>query len=83
VRGERNDDGRQQQHLLLPPDLRPAAEYYSKLLKEPIPQQLKDLLSMLEEASGSADVAMPSEPEARDQAAPREPQSDSPTGKPR
>ena len=58
-------------------------EYYSKLLKEPIPQQLKDLLSMLEEASGSADVGMPSEPEARDQAAPREPQPDSPSGKPR
>jgi hypothetical protein len=58
-------------------------EYYSKLLKEPIPQQLKDLLSMLEEASGSADVGMPAEPEACDQAAPREPQPDSPGGKSR
>ena len=48
-------------------------EYYSKLLKEPIPQQLKDLLSMLEEASGPADVGMPAEPEARDQAAACEP----------
>ena len=51
-------------------------EYYSKLLKEPIPQQLKDLLAMLEEASGSADVGEPSE--ARDQAVPREPQPDKP-----
>ena len=51
-------------------------EYYSKLLKEPIPQQLKDLLAMLEEASGSADVGKPSE--ARDQAVPREPQPDKP-----
>jgi hypothetical protein len=53
-------------------------EYYSKLLKEPIPQQLKDLLSMLEEASGSADVGMPSESEARGQTAPRESQPDKP-----
>jgi hypothetical protein len=53
-------------------------EYYSKLLKEPIPQQLKDLLSMLEEASGSADA---SEPAARDET--REPQPAGPGGKPR
>jgi len=26
-------------------------EYYGKLLQEPIPQQLKDLLAMLEEAA--------------------------------
>jgi hypothetical protein len=58
-------------------------EYYSKLLKEPIPQQLKDLLSMLEEASGSADSGTSSEPEARDQTASREPQPDTPGGKPR
>jgi hypothetical protein len=58
-------------------------EYYSKLLKEPIPQQLKDLLSMLEEASGSTEAGMPSEPAARDPAAAREPQPDSPSGKPR
>jgi hypothetical protein len=57
-------------------------EYYSKLLKEPIPQQLKDLLSMLEEASGSADTGVPAEPETREQAAACEPQPDSPT-KPR
>jgi hypothetical protein len=58
-------------------------EYYSKLLKEPIPQQLKDLLSMLEEASGSADVGTPSESEAPDQTRPREPQPAGPDGKPR
>ncbi len=49
-------------------------EYYSKLLKEPIPQQLKDLLSMLEEATGPADAGMPAEPEARDLRTAREPQ---------
>ena len=53
-------------------------EYYSKLLKEPIPQQLKDLLAMLEEASGSADGGQPAEAEARDQAASREPQPEKP-----
>jgi hypothetical protein len=47
-------------------------EYYSKLLKEPIPQQLKDLLSMLEEATE------PAEPEARDSRATREPQPEKP-----
>ena len=56
-------------------------EYYSKLLKEPIPQQLKDLLSMLEEASGSADAGVASEPAARDET--REPQPAGPGGKPR
>ena len=53
-------------------------EYYSKLLKEPIPQQLKDLLSMLDEATGPADAGMPSEPEARDRTVPPEPQPDKP-----
>jgi hypothetical protein len=57
-------------------------EYYSKLLKEPIPQQLKDLLSMLEEASGPAD-GTPTEPEAPDQTRPREPQPAGPGDKPR
>ena len=52
-------------------------EYYSTLLKEPIPQQLKDLLSMLEEASGSADVAMPSDADGHGAAAQRERQPDS------
>ncbi len=51
-------------------------EYYSKLLKEPIPQQLKDLLSMLEEASGPADVGLPSDADGRNQAAARAPQPD-------
>jgi len=49
-------------------------EYYSKLLKEPIPQQLKDLLSMLEEASGSADPGVPADA----QAALPDPQPDKP-----
>ena len=53
-------------------------EYYSKLLKEPIPQQLKDLLSMLEEATGPADAGMPHEPETRDLWAAREPQPEKP-----
>ena len=44
-------------------------EYYSKLLKEPIPQQLKDLLSMLEEASAE----VPADAEAAVQAAPQRP----------
>jgi len=55
-------------------------EYYSKLLKEPIPQQLKDLLSMLEEASGSADGVSPSEPDATPA---REPQPAEPSDKSR
>ncbi len=53
-------------------------EYYSKLLKEPIPQQLKDLLSMLEEASGSADVAVPAEADAGSPAAGHKPQTEKP-----
>lgn len=51
-------------------------EYYSRLLKEPIPQQLKDLLSMLEEASGSAEAGAPADANMREQAVPREPQTD-------
>jgi hypothetical protein len=38
---------------------------------------------MLEEASGSTEAGMPSEPAARDQAAACEPQPDIPSGKPR
>ena len=51
-------------------------EYYSRLLKEPIPQQLKDLLAMLEEASATADAAAADGADMHDHAAPREPQSD-------
>ena len=56
-------------------------EYYSKLLKEPLPQQLKDLLSMLEEASGSADGGTPAEPDARNPTSPREPEPADPGDK--
>ncbi len=51
-------------------------EYYSKLLQEPIPQQLKDLLSMLDEADAAAELAAPSDADAREQAVPQEPQAD-------
>jgi hypothetical protein len=45
-------------------------EYYSKLMREPLPQHLKDLLSMLQEA-GSVDLGAPSDAEARGQAVPQ------------
>jgi Anti-sigma factor NepR len=51
-------------------------EYYSKLLQEPIPQQLKDLLSMLEAAAAEADAATASNAHVRDQASPQEPRRD-------
>ena len=51
-------------------------EYYSKLLQEPIPQQLKDLLAMLEEASATPDAGKPSDGETREPAAAGEPQAD-------
>ncbi len=50
-------------------------EYYSKLLKEPIPQQLKDLLAMLEEASASTDAAEPADATAGAAGLPRGPQT--------
>ena len=53
-------------------------EYYSKLLKEPIPQQLKDLLSMLEEASATADPEVAFDAEGAGQAIPRGPRPDKP-----
>ena len=51
-------------------------EYYSKLLKEPIPQQLKDLLAMLEEASATAEAGAPADAEMSNHAAACEPQPD-------
>jgi hypothetical protein len=45
-------------------------EYYSKLLQEPIPQQLKDLLSMLEEAAAQAEPAQRAGAEVRDRGEP-------------
>ena len=49
-------------------------EYYSRLLKEPIPQQLKDLLAMLEEASATSEANAPADADMRNHAAAREPQ---------
>jgi hypothetical protein len=40
-------------------------DYYSRLMKEPLPQQLKDYLAMLAEATGSVDLGDPADPEAR------------------
>ncbi len=40
-------------------------EYYSQLMKEPLPQHLKDLLSMLQEATGSADLGVAADEQAR------------------
>ena len=42
-------------------------DYYSKLLKEPLPQQLNDLLAMLEEASAQAHVGAPRDAGVRNQ----------------
>jgi hypothetical protein len=36
-------------------------KYHSDLLSQPFPQQLKDLLAMLEEASGSVDLDVPAD----------------------
>ena len=36
-------------------------QIYSKLLQEPVPQQLKDLLAMLEEADTQAKAGTPSD----------------------
>jgi hypothetical protein len=46
-------------------------EYYSKLMKEPLPQHLKDLLAMLQEASGSADLGLAADAGVREQAVPQ------------
>lgn len=43
-------------------------EYYSSLMKEPLPQQLKDQLAMLAEATGSADLGLLGEAPSREPA---------------
>lgn len=53
-------------------------EYYSWLMKEPLPQQLKDQLAMLAEATGSIDLGMPADAEARAPAVPQEALPDKP-----
>jgi hypothetical protein len=47
-------------------------EYYSRLLQEPLPQHLQDLLSMLEEAAAQKRGATPSDADARNGALKRE-----------
>jgi hypothetical protein len=46
-------------------------EYYSKLMKEPLPQQLRDQLAMLQEACGSIDLDAPAEAAACEAMAPQ------------
>lgn len=46
-------------------------DYYSRLMKEPLPQQLKDQLAMLAEATGSVDLGMPTDAEVREPALPQ------------
>ena len=47
-------------------------EYYSKLLQEPLPRELRDLLAMLEEASAQGHAETPSDADDRNQAVPPE-----------
>jgi hypothetical protein len=49
-------------------------EYYSKLLQEPIPRQLRDLLAMLEEAAAQAEADKEAGADVRDQSVPQEAQ---------
>jgi len=46
-------------------------DYYSWLMKEPLPQQLKDQLAMLAEATGSVDLGLPGDRETRAPTVPR------------
>jgi hypothetical protein len=46
-------------------------EYYSWLMKEPLPQQLKDSLAMLAEATGSVDLDTPADAGVREPALPQ------------
>jgi hypothetical protein len=39
-------------------------DYYAWLMKEPLPQQLKDQLAMLAEATGSVDLGLAADAEA-------------------
>ena len=53
-------------------------DYYSCLMKEPLPQQLKDQLAMLAEATGSVDLGLAGEAEALASAGPKEALPDKP-----
>jgi hypothetical protein len=46
-------------------------DYYSHLMKEPLPQQLKDYLAMLAEATGSVDLNPPADADVREPAVPQ------------
>jgi hypothetical protein len=46
-------------------------DYYAWLMKEPLPQQLKDQLAMLAEATGSVDLGLPADKELREPALPQ------------
>ena len=46
-------------------------DYYAWLMKEPLPQQLKDQLAMLAEATGSADFGLSADSEVREPALPQ------------
>jgi hypothetical protein len=46
-------------------------DYYAWLMKEPLPQQLKDQLAMLAEATGSVDLGLSGDTEALAPAVPR------------
>jgi hypothetical protein len=52
-------------------------DYYAWLMKEPLPQQLKDQLAMLAEATGSVDLG-PADNEALAPAVPQEALPDKP-----
>ena len=47
-------------------------EYYASLMKEPLPQQLKDQLAMLAEATGSVDLRPSADAQAREPAVPQD-----------
>jgi hypothetical protein len=46
-------------------------DYYAWLMKEPLPQQLKDQLAMLAEATGSVDLGLSGGTEALEPVVPR------------
>ena len=46
-------------------------DYYAWLMKEPLPQQLKDQLAMLAEATGSVDLGLSADKEALAPAVPQ------------
>jgi len=53
-------------------------DYYSRLMKEPLPQQLKDQLAMLAEATGSVDLGLSADAEVREPAMPQASRPDKP-----